>query len=180
MSFAYRLKSTGESSAYFGPCEVCRKHVSEVFMQTEECYVDEENPINGQEGFMTLAGCRCTAFGHKDCLTALQRTTASPATTLCPTTDQIQALKDFAKIHGHHWKSVLRDAWMDGDYQGFEHSHLLQQIRNTLGPGWLMRFVLPKDGCWVVFNRAEDAVAAEAAIREPSGQCSKSVSQNFV
>ncbi len=180
MSFAYRLKSTGESSAYFGPCEVCGKHVSEVFMQTEVCYVDEENPINGQNGFMTLEGCRRTVFGHKDCLTALQRTKASPATRLWPTTDQIRTLKDFARIHGRLWKSVLRHAWMDGDYQGFERGHLLQQIRNTLGPGWLMRFVLPKDGCWVVFNKAEDAVAAEAAICEPPEQCGEIVSQKFV
>lgn len=83
-------------------------------------------------------------------------------TTAWPTTEQIQALKEFAKIHGRNWKSVLRDAWMDGDYQGFENCHLLQQIRNTFGPGWLIRFVLPKDGNWAVFDRAEDAAAAEA------------------
>src|SRR6185503_11431893 len=54
-----------------------------------------------------------------------------------PSAEQIEALTQFAAIHGRNWKSVLRDAWMDGDYQGFENSHLLQQVRNTFGPSFL-------------------------------------------
>jgi hypothetical protein len=62
-----------------------------------------------------------------------------------PSTEQIDALKQFAAIHGRYWKSVLRDAWMDGDYRGFENSWLLQQVRNTFGPSWLVRFRLDRD-----------------------------------
>lgn len=36
MSYRYRLKSLGDSSARYGNCECCRKLVSEVFIQTEE------------------------------------------------------------------------------------------------------------------------------------------------
>jgi hypothetical protein len=62
-----------------------------------------------------------------------------------PTAEQIQALRTWALRFGRNWKVALRDAWMDGDYQGFEDSHLLQQVRNTFGPSWLVRFYLPKD-----------------------------------
>lgn len=62
-----------------------------------------------------------------------------------PSPEQIEALTQFAAIHGRNWKSVLRDAWMDGDYQGFENSHLLQQVRNTFGPSFLIGFRLDKD-----------------------------------
>jgi hypothetical protein len=62
-----------------------------------------------------------------------------------PSTEQIEALTQFAAIHGRNWKSVLRDAWMDGDYQGFENSHLLQQVRNTFGPSFLIGFRLDKE-----------------------------------
>jgi hypothetical protein len=59
-----------------------------------------------------------------------------------PNAEQIEALKEWAKLHGRNWKAPLRDAWMDGDYHGFENSHLLQQVRNTFGPSWLARFRL--------------------------------------
>ena len=62
-----------------------------------------------------------------------------------PSAEQIEALTQFAAVHGRNWKSVLRNAWMDGDYQGFENSHLLQQVRNTFGPSFLIGFRLDKD-----------------------------------
>ena len=34
--YRYRLNSTGHSSTRFGPCEVCGKHASEVFIQAEQ------------------------------------------------------------------------------------------------------------------------------------------------
>ena len=50
-----------------------------------------------------------------------------------PSTEQVEALKTWAAIYGRNWKSALRDAWMNGDYNGFADSHLLQQVRNTFG-----------------------------------------------
>lgn len=75
--------------------------------------------------------------------------------------DQFNAIKAWAKLHGRNWKAPLRDAWMEGDYQGFHDSHLLQQVRNTFGPSWLVRFVLPKDGGYTVFDDPKTAAAAE-------------------
>lgn len=56
-----------------------------------------------------------------------------------PRKDQIEALVEWARLNGRTWVSKLRDAWMDGDYNRFENSHLLQQVRNTQGPSWLTR-----------------------------------------
>jgi hypothetical protein len=60
-----------------------------------------------------------------------------------PTPEQIEAVTAFARLHGRYWKARLRDAWMTGDYEGFERSDLLQQVRNTAGPSWLIGFVAP-------------------------------------
>jgi len=65
-----------------------------------------------------------------------------------PTAEQIEALQHFARINGRTWKSCLRHAWMTGryaDHGAAKYSHLLQQIRNTFGPSWLVRFTLPVD-----------------------------------
>jgi hypothetical protein len=59
-----------------------------------------------------------------------------------PSTEQLEALKAWAALYGRNWKSSLRDAWMTGDYGSFEQSNYLQQIRNTFGPSWLIRFRL--------------------------------------
>jgi len=43
-------------------------------------------------------------------------------------------------VVGPHWKSLVRQAWMDGNYEqpGLSPwSAELQQIRNSLGPTWL-------------------------------------------
>ena len=43
---------------------------------------------------------------------------------------------------GRQYKSAIRVAWMNGDYDGEglgEWSSRLQQIRNTFGPSWLVR-----------------------------------------
>jgi hypothetical protein len=61
-----------------------------------------------------------------------------------PTSEQLQAILDWAKLYGRNWKAPLRQAWYDGNYHNFLGSHLLQQVRNTFGPSWLVRFVLPK------------------------------------
>jgi hypothetical protein len=66
-----------------------------------------------------------------------------------PSTEQIEALKEFAKVHGRNWKSALREAWMTGNYEGIEPygntAAYLQQVRNTFGPSWLVRFRLDED-----------------------------------
>jgi hypothetical protein len=59
-----------------------------------------------------------------------------------PSTEQLEALKAWAALYGRNWKAPLRDAWMTGDYGSFEQSNYLQQIRNTFGPSWLIRFRL--------------------------------------
>jgi hypothetical protein len=66
-----------------------------------------------------------------------------------PSTEQIEALKEFAVAHGRNWKSALREAWMTGNYEGIEPygntAAYLQQIRNTFGPSWLAKFRLDVD-----------------------------------
>ena len=74
-----------------------------------------------------------------------------------PSTEQLEALKAWAALYGRNWKSPLRDAWMTGDYGSFEQSNYLQQIRNTFGPSWLIRFRLPKaDGLEQLRGAIED------------------------
>lgn len=60
------------------------------------------------------------------------------------TNEQMDAIQQWAHRNGRNWKSELRQAWMTGDYGTFEQSNYLQQIRNSFGPSWLVRFRLPK------------------------------------
>jgi hypothetical protein len=60
-----------------------------------------------------------------------------------PTAEQLEALKTFAAANGRRWKAVLRDCWMAGGYNSETGSYIdgpLQQVRNTFGPSWLVRF----------------------------------------
>jgi hypothetical protein len=68
--YRYQMHNTGESSAKYGDCEVCRKHVSEVWLQIEErTYA----ALPGEKGpFWTRAGC-VDLFGHKKCLLSKRR-----------------------------------------------------------------------------------------------------------
>jgi len=61
--YTYRLISQKESSAKYGPCEICGEHVSEVFHQIES--------RKYEDGY-TYAGCK-DYFGHKKCLESKQR-----------------------------------------------------------------------------------------------------------
>lgn len=81
-----------------------------------------------------------------------------------PNAEQIDALREWAALYGRNWKSALRTAWMDVEYKGFEKGYLLQQVRNTFGPSWLVRFVLAKDGGYAVVSSADRAKEYEAAI----------------
>jgi hypothetical protein len=59
------------------------------------------------------------------------------------TSDQLAALRLFAAANGRCWKSALNQAWCTGrydQYNGADEDGLLQQVRNTFGPSWLVRF----------------------------------------
>ncbi len=61
---------------------------------------------------------------------------------------QLTAIRTFARVNGRTWKAALRDAWMTGNYRDygvdFDDAGYLQQLRNTLGPAWLVRYRLPQ------------------------------------
>jgi hypothetical protein len=56
------------------------------------------------------------------------------------TAEQMRALQAYASTHGRTWKAQLNHEWMTGTARG-----TLQQVRNTFGPTWLVRFRLPKE-----------------------------------
>jgi len=65
--YQYKLKRMGASSDKYGPCEVCNKHVSDVFNQIES----KEIGIGGWGG-ETRARCH-NLFGHEECLISKRR-----------------------------------------------------------------------------------------------------------
>ncbi len=67
-AYRYRIKNTGFSSQRYGPCEVCRKPVSEVHYQVEE----QECAIDGEDPFWTTHDCT-NLFGHESCLLNARR-----------------------------------------------------------------------------------------------------------
>jgi hypothetical protein len=56
------------------------------------------------------------------------------------TPEQLTALQAYAASHGRTWKAQLNYEWQSGTAHG-----PLQQIRNSFGPSWLIRFKLPKE-----------------------------------
>jgi hypothetical protein len=68
-NYRYKLSSTEYSSAQYGNCEVCGKHATEVFIQSEERKYF--NPITKQESY-TFHKCR-NYIGHKECLESKMR-----------------------------------------------------------------------------------------------------------
>lgn len=65
--YRYKLTNTQESSKKYGVCEVCGKHVSEVYHQIEE----RQYSINDEIGW-TQHKCN-NLFGHKECLEKSRR-----------------------------------------------------------------------------------------------------------
>jgi hypothetical protein len=65
----YRITNTGMSSARLGGCEVCGKHVTDVFHQVEE--------LQYAAGWTRLQ-CQ-DLFGHDACLVAARRPSARAA-----------------------------------------------------------------------------------------------------
>jgi hypothetical protein len=54
------------------------------------------------------------------------------------TTEQKAALNKFKNANGRNWKSCLMTEWQSGRYScPKSDTHLLQQIRNTVGPSGL-------------------------------------------
>ena len=58
------------------------------------------------------------------------------------TAEQLAALRTFAQDNGRNWKRELNHAWSTGDWSHdyADNSGLLQQVRNTFGPSWLVKF----------------------------------------
>ena len=68
--YHYTMISTKDSSAKYGPCEICKKHCSEVFHQIEEREIEAaEEP---GKTVLTHAGC-WSYFGHENCLIGKRR-----------------------------------------------------------------------------------------------------------
>lgn len=61
-----------------------------------------------------------------------------------PSAEQLNALCIFAASRGRTWKSKLNDCWMTGSYGFADDSMNLQQVRNSFGPSWLVKFRLPQ------------------------------------
>lgn len=72
--FRYRLRTTGHSSVRLGPCEVCTKHASEVFLQVEEQLFDTDDldPSEVRSDPYTRHEC-VDLFGHEACLVGARR-----------------------------------------------------------------------------------------------------------
>ncbi len=63
----YKLTNTNQSSSYYGNCEICNKHVSEVYTQSHENKVI----IEGKVHWIYIGD----AFGHEKCLLSKQEGT---------------------------------------------------------------------------------------------------------
>jgi hypothetical protein len=59
------------------------------------------------------------------------------------TETQLAALRAYAARGGRYWKSRLIQAWLNGALRG-DDAPALQEIRNTRGPAWLLKFKLPE------------------------------------
>lgn len=82
-------------------------------------------------------------------------------TRLTPTNDQAEALQRFADSHGRTWKSHLCQVVWPGDLQLGPDDALLRQVRNTLGPSWLMRSCKIKPRATTVADEAPDPSGAD-------------------
>lgn len=59
-----------------------------------------------------------------------------------PKPDQLKALKAYAKWAGKDWKKKLSRDWMRSGSEWDGPWHLMQQLRNQLGPKWLTKYTL--------------------------------------
>lgn len=66
--YRYRIHRTRHSSERYGPCEVCKEHVTEVSLQVEERFftIPASGTHVGRSGWTQY---QCTSFfGHEPCL----------------------------------------------------------------------------------------------------------------
>lgn len=63
-NYRYRLTSTGDSSAKYGNCEICKQYASEVFSQVEERRYGFQ--VKGM--FFGGWAYEGDSFGHEECL----------------------------------------------------------------------------------------------------------------
>lgn len=59
------------------------------------------------------------------------------------TPEQFAALQRYVAKHGRYWKRDLSSAWSSGADEREPDGAYLRQIRNILGPSWLMGFRMP-------------------------------------
>lgn len=55
------------------------------------------------------------------------------------TAEELDAIRAFAARHGRYWKAELRNQWMKASARP-----ILHNLRNRLGPSWLVSFRLPE------------------------------------
>lgn len=69
-------------------------------------------------------------------------------TQTAPNGAQLAALQRYAAANGRDWKSKLNADWMRARYPSvdFDDGACLQQLRNILGPSWLVKYKLPEEG----------------------------------
>jgi hypothetical protein len=67
-TYHYRMIRSNASSEKLGPCEVCKKFVSDVHHQIEAVEYQKESDKTA----LTYHGCR-NLFGHEQCLIAQRR-----------------------------------------------------------------------------------------------------------
>lgn len=59
------------------------------------------------------------------------------------TPEQLAVLQRYADKHGRSWKRKLSSAWTSGADEREPDACYLRQIRNTLGPAWLIAYRMP-------------------------------------
>lgn len=94
------------------------------------------------------------------------------------TQPQQDALDAFRAKNGFRWKSRLRECWMKSNYPGMtmNQSASLQQIRNNLGPEWLVKYQSPDSFAARVTGKLLDKVSGAT---KDNHEVAKKVGQSF-
>ena len=71
------------------------------------------------------------------------------------------AIRAYAIEHGRYWKASLRDDWMNARTTG-----VMQALRNSHGPSWLVSFSLVRDQSSAEPTRAISVTAGNGDIFE--------------
>lgn len=79
------------------------------------------------------------------------------------TDEEIRALSAWRMLTGKRWKSKLLDAWQIAGEGVRGYSPILQQLRNRLGPTWLVRL-----GSIPAVTQCEPPMLSGSALRSPA------------